>query len=87
MIIQMRDSFQSCSVRRKTFEWLAGHKEIMLTTAPSSSMLGWTKYFGFGMFILDPGSVFIMPEPESRVDKIPDPGSASKNLSIFNPKN
>jgi hypothetical protein len=30
-----------------------------------------------------------IPDPESRIKKIPDPGtgSASKNLSIFNPKN
>jgi hypothetical protein len=37
--------------------------------------------------ILDPN--FSIPDPGSRVKKIPDPGSgsASKNLSIFNPKN
>ncbi len=29
---------------------------------------------------------FSIPDPVSRVKKIPDPGSASKNLSIFNPK-
>jgi hypothetical protein len=33
------------------------------------------------MFIPDPGSKFFLPE--SRVKKIPDPGSASKYLSIF----
>jgi hypothetical protein len=40
------------------------------------------------MFIPDPGSEFSIPDPGSRVKKIPDPGfgSASKNLSIFNPK-
>ncbi len=32
-----------------------------------------------------PGSVFF--HPGSRVKQIPDPGSASKNLSILNPKN
>jgi hypothetical protein len=32
------------------------------------------------------GSIFSIPDPEYRVSKIPDPGSASKNLSIFNPK-
>jgi hypothetical protein len=31
-----------------------------------------------------PGSKFF--HPGSRVTKIPDPGSASKNLSVFNPK-
>jgi hypothetical protein len=38
------------------------------------------------MFIGDPN--FSIPDPESRVKKIPDPasGSTSKNLSIFNPK-
>jgi hypothetical protein len=38
------------------------------------------------MFITDPGSEFF--HPGSRVKKIPDPrvGSASMNLSIFNPK-
>ncbi len=35
----------------------------------------------FGMFIPDP-----IHDPGSRVKKIPDPGSGSKNLSIFNPK-
>jgi hypothetical protein len=52
-------------------------KRIMLTTDPSSSMLGWTKWFGSGMFIPDPGSVFFMPEPGSRVAKIPYLGSGS----------
>jgi hypothetical protein len=35
------------------------------------------------------GSGMLIPDPRSRVKKIPDPGSrsASKNLSIFNPKN
>jgi hypothetical protein len=37
------------------------------------------------MFIPDPESEFA--HPGSRVKKIPDPGYASKNLSIFNPKN
>ncbi len=39
------------------------------------------------MFITDRN--FSIRDPESRVKKIPDPrsGSASKNLSIFNPKN
>jgi hypothetical protein len=37
------------------------------------------------MFIPDPGSDFF--HPGSRVKEIPDPGSVSKNLSIFNPKN
>jgi hypothetical protein len=38
-------------------------------------------------WIPDPN--FSIPDPGSRVKKIPDPGSgpASKNLSIFNPKN
>jgi hypothetical protein len=36
------------------------------------------------MFILDQGSEFF--HPGSRFKKIPDPGSGSKNLSIFNPK-
>ncbi len=40
---------------------------------------------GSGMFIPDPGSQFF--HPGSRAKKIPDPGSASKNLSIFNAKN
>jgi hypothetical protein len=33
--------------------------------------------------------IFFIPDPGSRVKKIPDPGSASasKNLSIFYPKN
>jgi hypothetical protein len=35
--------------------------------------------------IPDPGSEFF--HPESRIKQVPDPGSASKNLSIFNPKN
>jgi hypothetical protein len=35
--------------------------------------------------IPDPGYEFF--HPGSRVKKIPDPGSASKNLSIFNSKN
>ncbi len=36
-----------------------------------------------------PGSEFSIPDPESRVKKIlyPGSGSASKNSSIFNPKN
>jgi hypothetical protein len=36
-----------------------------------------------------PDPNFSIPDPRSRVKKIPDPGSesASKNLSIFNPKN
>jgi hypothetical protein len=33
------------------------------------------------MFIMD--SNVSIPDPETRVKKIPDPGSASKNLSIF----
>jgi hypothetical protein len=44
--------------------------------------------------VADPGSLSLIPDPNfsipdsgSRVKKIPDPGSASKNLSIFNPKN
>jgi hypothetical protein len=45
---------------------------------------------GSGMFITDPGSEFFhpVPDPGSRVKKIPDSGSGSllKNLSIFNPK-
>jgi hypothetical protein len=36
------------------------------------------KWCGSGMFI---------PDPESRVDKIPDSGPSSKNLIIFNSKN
>ncbi len=42
---------------------------------------------GSGMFIPDPN--FSIPGPGSRIKKIPDPGSgsASKNLSIFSPKN
>jgi hypothetical protein len=36
------------------------------------------------MFIPDPN--FSIPDPESRVKKIPDPGAASKNLSILKPK-
>jgi hypothetical protein len=39
---------------------------------------------GSSMFIPDP--IFSVPDSGFRVDKIPDPGSASKNLSIFNPK-
>jgi hypothetical protein len=43
------------------------------------------------MFIPDPGSELFHPgseffHPGSRVKKIPDPGPASKNLSILNPK-
>jgi hypothetical protein len=36
-----------------------------------------------------PDPDFSIPDPGSRVKKIPDPGSKStrKNLSIFNPKN
>jgi hypothetical protein len=39
------------------------------------------------MFVLDP--ILAIPDPGSTVDKILDPGSgsASKNVSIFNPKN
>jgi hypothetical protein len=39
--------------------------------------------------VADPGYLSRLPNPESTVKKIPDPGSksASKNLSIFNPKN
>jgi hypothetical protein len=37
------------------------------------------------MFIPDPS--FFIPDPGSRVDKIPDPGSGSKNVSILNKKN
>jgi hypothetical protein len=37
------------------------------------------------MFIPDPN--FSISDPGSRVKKIPDPGSASQNLSIFNPRN
>jgi hypothetical protein len=35
-----------------------------------------------------PDPIFSIPDPGSRVDKIPDlgSGSASNNLSIFNPK-
>ncbi len=40
---------------------------------------------GYGMFISDSGSEFF--QPGSRVKKIPDPGSGSKSLNIFNPKN
>jgi hypothetical protein len=36
------------------------------------------------MFIPDPESEF--SHPGSRVKNIPDPGSASNNLRIFNPK-
>ncbi len=47
---------------------------------------------GSGLFILNPGSriqdpIFSIPDPGFRVDKITDPGSASKNLSIFYKKN
>jgi hypothetical protein len=37
---------------------------------------------------LIPGQIFSIPDPRSRVDKIPDTGSgsASKNLRIFNSK-
>jgi hypothetical protein len=35
------------------------------------------------MFIPDPGSDFSIPGPGSRIKKIPEPGSASKILSIF----
>jgi hypothetical protein len=31
-----------------------------------------------------PGSEFF--HPRSRIEKVPDPGSTAKNLSIFNPK-
>jgi hypothetical protein len=39
---------------------------------------------GSRMFIPDPESEF--SNPRSRVKKIPDPGSTSNNLRIFNPK-
>ncbi len=49
---------------------------------------------GRGSDILDPGYEFFHPGSRnriflsgSRLKKIPDPGSASKNLSMFNPKN
>jgi hypothetical protein len=43
------------------------------------------------MVIPDPEFEFFHPgfeffHPGSRIKKIPDPGSASKNLNIFNPK-
>jgi hypothetical protein len=38
-----------------------------------------------GMVIPDPN--FSIPDLGSMVEKIPDPGAASKNLSILNPKN
>ncbi len=41
---------------------------------------------GSGMFIPGPGFEFSILDPRSRVGKIPDPGSASKNLIIFNSK-
>jgi hypothetical protein len=40
---------------------------------------------GSGMFILDTN--FSIPDPGSMVKKAQDPGSATKNFSIFNPKN
>jgi hypothetical protein len=39
---------------------------------------------GSRMFITYPGSELFLPG--SSVKKIPDPGSASKNLNILNPK-
>jgi hypothetical protein len=42
------------------------------------------QFCGSGMFITDPGSEFF--HPGYRNQGLKDPGSASKNLSIFNPK-
>jgi|688.fasta_scaffold2392201_1 hypothetical protein len=39
---------------------------------------------GSDMFIPDPGSEFF--HPGSRIQRLKDPGSASKNLSIFKPE-
>jgi hypothetical protein len=43
------------------------------------------------MFIPDPifsipDPIFSIPDPRSRVDKIPDPGSTSKSLSVLSQK-
>ncbi len=39
-----------------------------------------------GMFIPDAGRIRILSIPDSRVEKIPDPGSASQNLSLLTQK-
>jgi hypothetical protein len=39
------------------------------------------------MFIPEPDPNLSIPDPGSRVKKIPDPESASQNLIIFDPKN
>jgi hypothetical protein len=36
--------------------------------------------------VADPGCLYRILSFPSRIKEIPDPGSASKNLSIFNPK-
>jgi hypothetical protein len=41
---------------------------------------------GSGIFISDPGSEFFHPGSRVQVQKDPGSGSASKNVSIFNPK-
>ncbi len=45
-----------------------------------------TQCGGSGMFIPDPGSDFFHPGSRFRTVSIPDPGSASKNLSVLTPK-
>ncbi len=51
-----------------------------------AALILWGQCCGSEMFILDPESEFF--HPGSRVKKAPNPGSgsATKNLSIFNPK-
>ncbi len=64
---------------------------IFFTTVP---IYIWTISLLFSFIIVaDPGNLCRIPDPissildtGSSIDKIPDPGSASKDLSIFNPK-
>jgi hypothetical protein len=46
----------------------------------------YNKCCGSGTFILDPGSEFLHPGSGIQGQKDPEFDSASKNLSIFNPK-
>jgi hypothetical protein len=71
----------SCKCRQKH---LIGLLRSASTICKSTHNYEYFKCCGSEMFIPDTGSKFF--HPGSRVKKIPDPGSGSKNLGIFTQK-
>jgi hypothetical protein len=62
------------------------HPALDYMTSPGCHFASRKQCCGSGMFIPDPGSDFFPSRILDRTDSIPDPGSASKNLSILTRK-